>query len=534
MAAAIAHGDSNRLVARISNVLGHGAAAAGSGATNRELQQEMVHFSRIVDLGWLGEVPADKRLRRSTRLHSRLKFLVELFLASRSRTEMDIGRTRTKTLSATEGEAASVYFLAARQDDQTFLFSFSTDTRRQQRHLAFITRLLLDYLSPIEALYATAYYCRVVLNSFSTTITLDTPTEGKFSQRTSLDPVVDPAGAEARGLQSWLVANLPTSKPSGSEGVAIFPDRVEIAYEDDTVVLTLPRATEVGPIAFPAQLVPALSDRLKRVCSLECGHIHLDRLLDEDQRLGIRLGAEIVDEFARVGARVPVLPLLDDDHVSCVLRPTEVLSLFMSVRPSLVVSMIPESSPIVRMITVALYRRVIASSHPGRVKRLGDNLYFRVTPRSYVELFEDVDGICATGCIFFEVALLIYRTAPAIFEGIFETYFNTHGIHSAILDILSGPDEPDAKTIALSELYSRWRMVTSVVEADDELVGKAFAAVEVAVGRMPIHINVLESYYSSQQDKVREFMDALGLPINLISVYFDSRSGTVSMSSLGA
>lgn len=68
--------------------LEHGAGEAGAGSS--EIQQELVHFSRIVDIGHLGlhagvDEHTLRRLRGSSRLPDSLKVLSELLVVTRAR-----------------------------------------------------------------------------------------------------------------------------------------------------------------------------------------------------------------------------------------------------------------------------------------------------------------------------------------------------------------------------------------------------------------------------------------------------------------
>jgi hypothetical protein len=131
--------------------------------------------------------------------------------------------------------------------------------------------------------------------------------------------------------------------------------------------------------------------------------------------------------------------------------------------------------------------------------------------------------------VLFESALLVYRTNPEAFDAY--TVRRVPGeddVHLAAARILDTREPHDAKARRLAGLYERFSAITDPADPDpgfSDLVARVLA--EVPAGTA--HLNVLEDYYEVQQSKVRELLAVLGLPFRLVTLFFNTQSGRVSI-----
>lgn len=161
------------------------------------------------------------------------------------------------------------------------------------------------------------------------------------------------------------------------------------------------------------------------ILSIECGHIHLDRDIDMDQEFGMAIGSAVFQYLTQRQFPPYLAPMIDDDHVLIQLKPEQYFEFFLQKIGGEDISfeLIPESSPIIRAITTALYARLQSSENFKFVEQQGGNLYLHVDSHITCELFEDFHGRCDNGCVFFEVALLLFRSAPQFFSEYFHRRF---------------------------------------------------------------------------------------------------------------
>jgi hypothetical protein len=270
------------------------------------------------------------------------------------------------------------------------------------------------------------------------------------------------------------------------------------------------------------------------VASIECGHIHLDRDLDADQETGTSLGARALQVLAGRQQRTPVLtPMMDDDHVLVRLRPQDYQAFLQRRLGNIAMHLLPESSPIVRAVVTALWQRLHRLGLGRRLRQRGSNMFLRLNSGAeFCELFEDYQGqdrpgTAATGCVFFESALLVYRSAPAWFDGYFRDRFGLDtGVHEQAAGILDGSGGHDERRERLARFYERFSAVTDPRRPDPGFL----AVVDDVIARVSggvAHLNVLEDYYEVQQAKVRVLLQLLDLPIRLITLHFNAQTGRV-------
>jgi hypothetical protein len=165
------------------------------------------------------------------------------------------------------------------------------------------------------------------------------------------------------------------------------------------------------------------------------------------------------------------------------------------------------------------------------VKR-GGNLYLEhVLVRC--ELFEDVEGRCDNGCVLFEVGLLAYRSALGAFHAAFHERFHLQmSIHADILSQLDRTDVPfNAVAHDVQRMCRRFEELTDPLNPDDQWCALCDRVMAGMYPAPPLHINVLEDYYESQQEKVRGLIELLGLPFSLATVFFNSSTGRVALAS---
>jgi hypothetical protein len=153
--------------------------------------------------------------------------------------------------------------------------------------------------------------------------------------------------------------------------------------------------------------------------------------------------------------------------------------------------------------------------------RRGRNLFLHLDDGSTCELFEDFTGSPVTGCVLFEAALLVYRTAPDEFDAYIARGFPSGvDVHQAAALVLNGEEPHDAKVRSLTQLYERYQAVTDPASPDEDFSALVSRVLD-AVSPGTVHLNVLEDYYEVQQGKVREF--------GLVTVFFNAQSGRVSV-----
>ncbi|MEU0236087.1 hypothetical protein ABZ234_00190 [Nocardiopsis sp. NPDC006198] len=509
--------------------------ASQDGEALRELQQELVHFSRIVDLGEIGfTVPAQdglKRLRRSHRLPDSLKVLSELLIVVRARmayrgAAVVLPPSRRPGLVRTEVADTVIAHPAEHADHVLVLRSPAARPRKQA---LFYFRELLAYLTPLEAATALcAYLAEVPQRSRGLELALLCLVPSGRTQTLHWRPTTVKGNVFERAL-----ALLPDrSAAAGEWTIGLNAEDVAAAITvDGTCVHTL----ALAPAGHHSVDLDTLTDqaaatiasyRGPQIRSIECGHVHLNRDLDPDQVAGARIGAAVRARLTGVQDRPPrITPMVDDDHVLVKLRPCDYTAFLHQHLDGAPFSLIVESSPIVRAIACVLYQRVTAGPQRSALTRRGANLFVELPGSTVCELFEDIANTAVTGCVMFEVALLIYRTDPDAFDDYFDHRFplDQH-IHAQACAVLDGGQDHDAKADQLARLYAPYAPVTDPHTPDPDFTAflKAFLASLAAPAG---HLNVLEDYYEVQQDKVRALLRFLDIPLELATLHFNTHTG---------
>ena len=530
----------------------------GVRGNRRELQQELVHFSRIVDLGTVGfaALPSEgsKRIRNSHRLPSDLKVLAELMTVTRGR-RLQRGLPVTPAGSRRPGTVTTEphvqVLVQCPRHSEDYVLVAAGGRRRLRQQAAFYFGNLLPYLPPGDAFTVlTAYLSDIAPTSGLRLVllTADTPMgmragtwaaspalpEDPFAAALSLLPQFTELGAQDGAAQ-------PSRVSTGPLAVAFQEGKASIVYTEDggleshlTVVPVRPMptrsATNAADLANRAidLLGPRIGNAFAR--SIECGHIHLDRDLDIDQETGTQIGAAVFQVLSEQQTMAPLLcPMMDDDHVLVQLRPLDYLAFLRRHFPGSPLRLIPESSPVIRAIAVSLYMRLLSMCKEADFARRGRNLFLHLDDGSTCELFEDFTGAPVTGCVLFEAALLVYRTAPGEFDAYIARRFPSGAdVHQAAALVLNGEEPHDAKVRSLTQLYERYQAVTDPASPDEDFSALVSRVLD-AVSPGTVHLNVLEDYYEVQQGKVRELLAALRLPFGLVTVFFNAQSGRVSV-----
>jgi len=523
----------------------------------RELQQEILHFSRIVDLQDGSEALQNKRLRNSKLIPESLKVLCEFLTVARARVLQRgeaIAKPRSRPDRQMQVELGPAYMLVHDQEPSDYLLLLRGGDLPLRRDLAYLYASLLTYLTPGESL--SALFIHV----------LETQPPGSGVAMALLEPACDGCfnltrwshwtgqqdGADR--LEAWLGHLAERERIAlGSGPVALMPS---VAPAPTATCFTVdPRGItqlvlEVGglqgghclhlawlnrPLQSEEEIVRAAMTLAKARCqapvtSIESGHVHLDRQLDGDQTLGAKIGYALFRHLAETQAIPPRLhPMVDDDHVLVQLAAKDYQAFFQASHPGAPFELIPESSPIIRAIACAMFSLI--SGNSSKAKHLamqGGNLLLKVPEGNILcEVFEDFHGKCDNGCVFFEVALVIYRSDHATFSHAFHRYFGLEeDVHERVLHALD-PIQPHDKIIHELRAYgARFESATNPHKSCRFFV----ELLETFLNRqdqVAVHVNVLEDYYEAQQFKVRKLLRYLNVPAQLWSLHFNGLTGRV-------
>lgn len=520
-----------------------------------ELQQELVHFSRIVDIGTLGfdEGIANQAMRRlcgSSTIPNALKVVSELIIVTRSRIlqrglSVDLPWLRPHPAANCElDDVASVWI----PDELDYILIVTSPRRRTRKNLGYRFNSLLAYLTPAEAVQALwAYACGEKLHTWLEVTLVSASSEARGSVVCWNHPGGDISRCSENAL-SWCRSHLPAIRQlsTGYSAVSANSHGIEIAAhptgEYVTVSVSTARSNACSvtlkskpqPGAASAVKMRARARDLLRsyegpdIRSIECGHIHLDRSLDVDQEVGVILGSEALRTVSQRQTSPPALtPMMDDDHVLVRLRPALYRAFLEDSFPGERMHLIAESSPIVRSIVCALWVRLNNLGLAHRCRERGRNLFFELDRHHYCELFEEFSGDATTGCVFFELGLLIYRSAPVWFDDYFRSRFAQEcGVHESAFEILDSAQGHDDKAARLRAFYAAFVAVTNPHRPDAALTRLVEEVIESASPGIA-HLNVLEDYYETQQDKVRLLIELLRLPIRLLTIHFNAQTGRV-------
>ncbi|MEK0161891.1 MULTISPECIES: hypothetical protein [Pseudoalteromonas] len=503
---------------------------------SNELQQEILHFSRIVDIegvtNLLGkETPTcNKRLARSKYIDSNLKVLIELLtvvserIVSSGNDFIDFPLQHLSTIKSVNDSTETYSYPEFRTP---YVLAVSYSSSRRRRELGFLYRNILNFIGPRLALQVLTlshlidvghldnFYAEVITHRDEEWITIKVePSSGEDVYRIteSMLPAVVCIN-ESKFFSNYQILDngeLKVSLPFGEVDIAPphFGELEDRVLEDTAIT-----AIEVGI--------------KEEVVSMESGHLHLDRLPSRDQKIGIRLGKVVADCIKKMHGKVVALtPMYDDDHVLVKTTPEQYNNLFKDELGIEEVTLIPESSPIVKSIAIALYQKIVSDKFNQNVYQGGGNLYLRIDDKFTVEIFEDFQNEHTTGCVFFETSLLIYRSCPELFNELFLSKYPEHpSIHSSADAIWSESNlSHDERAIKLKGFYGNFEDVCNPHKPDSEFVNSLIQIIEKIDCH---HLNVLEDYYEVQQEKVRRLLEVLNVNIRLSSLHFNRFTGRV-------
>lgn len=546
------------IVSITSSYLESGSYVAGAVQDMSELQQEIVHFSRIVDVDPIGldgdEARAVRRLRKSINVPDSLKVLSELFIVARARVIQRGGSVPSPVLrpSGVRSDIGEAVLVQAAVESTDFGIKITSSRRRLRRQAAYYFDALLSWLTPAEASLAISVYLAEAAGKHAFEIdaawmhgqTMVGLLSSHSDPEAEYDTPFDAAMAAFPRLQSvaatpeFAIEASQRAVQAGALTVLTRVDGPAINFETGvdggslTVALSpLAYAPTPDPNSLALTAVGLLSQiGCGPVRSIECGHVHLDRDLDIDQEVGARIGKEVYGYLRAQGGPPPMMaPMVDDDHVLVKLRPSEFTD-FMRKRLGTEneFHLILESNPIVRAIVVTLFDQLRTNS-PQRLAYRGGNTYVRLNDGTHCELFEGWEGSIANGCVLFETALLVYRTDVARFdEHVRRRLGFNEDIQNKAANILDSDLAHDQKVAEIRSLYMPLDPLTNPRSPDLEfscLVHEILSTVEPQV----VHLNVLEDYYEVQQNKVRKLLALIGIPIRLISIHFNATTGRISI-----
>lgn len=282
-------------------------------------------------------------------------------------------------------------------------------------------------------------------------------------------------------------------------------------------ILTLPlgKTAEYKPKVITEATLEEEAARIREFChnagigfiNIEAGHIHADHSPTRRQQAGIGIGAFL--SKALDGIEVKQCTMVDEDHVPNTIDYRQYLLLMGSLGFP-VDEVVLESSPVVREIAVSAISALFAK-YPDYLYNRGNALIFNIPGTSLeVELIKDVNvAPFELGCVIFDVGLTLYKTHPELAH----LYSLDDGsfLHREMLSIYNQYQNPDQRLAAVKAA------VPIKTDSFDQI--KDTQELPEVNGKRAI-INVLEGFYSPQQDKLKGVMQALGLPIIVIDVCF--------------
>lgn len=518
--------------------------------THQELPQEILHFSRIVDLAPLESRSTNRRLQKSRRLHLNIKFLSELMILVRSRRKQKLASSRELQIGF--GEASLVPTNAANcvlcvyEHAIPHLLEVHATSRKFSRYIHFMHRELLHHLTPLESLLCICSHINLIAEDDHIVIRAvglrNDQSNFSFAWPRTVESSLTNCNQADRlwgefinlcfaRTPDWIVgtgilSNLALAEYFQSSEMALAAQVRDVQVKCDG----LGDQAAIG--ACVASLAKHLSVLPNELTSIECGHVHLNRRIDIDQEIGCALGKEVIDYYRndRKVSGISVFPMFDDDHVSVFTTPTEFSTFIGHNLRNGEATVLPESSPIIRSIAVSLVRLQVNKS-AARLLARGENLYLVSPSGEFFELFEKYDANGPTGCVLFECALLLYRGNSDYFDMCFSDLFPGEDPHRVAIEILSSTAPPEARSKELVAYYARFASVTEPAR-----LRSAFDPAVKYLMDIPLfptaHLNILEDYYESQQRKVGRLIELMQLPVRLHTLFFNQHSFKVDIETI--
>lgn len=357
---------------------------------------------------------------------------------------------------------------------------------------------------------------------------------GRFATTLSADDRLVLALADWTGTPEELSVAL--SRPN-KKGRIQLNDNLELSFPDRRVVSFKPSATsEAGTSerdVIRDYLAKAVVEHPGPVeISMEVGHVHADRDIGPIQERGIELGSVVVREIEAINANrdpantvaVDIVPMIDDDHVVNRLS----YSNYQRVLAGMGVpaaEIVLESSPIVLDIACDLLR--VATRRDGEGYALvsrGDNRYLEGDVLR-IELVESADDEVHIGCIVYDTALTIYRTARAEMQELFRRRTGYEGdVHRDMLANYDSVKDPSERDRFRQRLDGLWKKPLAEILADARTPYldryRELQTQRADAGGALIVLNVLEDYYEPLELKVKQFAELLDVDIRLDCLLF--------------
>lgn len=247
--------------------------------------------------------------------------------------------------------------------------------------------------------------------------------------------------------------------------------------------------------------------------NIEAGHIHADTTASRRQLKGMEIGAKVAAGMEQNGISVVRSTMIDEDHVPNVLDHKAYLNL-MKQQGYELDEVVYESSPVIREIAVSTISTLVRK-YPENFQREGNALMFKIPDTDlYVEMVKDTTvEPFELGCVIFDTGLTLYKVYPELAT----LYTNRTGneIHQEMLDIYVKTRDIKERTRSVKETFP-YRSATA--QHIEQIAGlPEFSGEKRAI------LNILEGFYTPQQQKLEGMLKALGVPISLIDITFSNQ-----------
>ncbi len=266
--------------------------------------------------------------------------------------------------------------------------------------------------------------------------------------------------------------------------------------------------------------------------SMEVGHVHADRELGPIQERGIDIGGLVLRETAALNEtrtaeqriRFEIVPMVDDDHVVNRLSYSRYQRI-LAAKGVPAAEVVLESSPVMLDIACDLLKTALRQGGEGyALRRRGNNLYLESDPLR-LELVEDVDGDMHIGCIVYDTALTLYRTARDTMQSLFQARTGHRGnIHHQMLAHYDTVTDPQARAGYRQQLDRLWKRPFATLAAErDTPYLEAYNRLQRQrreAGEQFVVLNILEDYYEPLELKVKKLAELLGVEIVLDCLFF--------------
>lgn len=205
--------------------------------------------------------------------------------------------------------------------------------------------------------------------------------------------------------------------------------------------------------------------------------------------------------------------MIDEDHVPNVLDHDKYVNL-MKQQGFNLDEVIYESSSVIREISVLAASSLIAR-YPEHFKYEGNALVFNIPNTNLqIEIIKDVtEEPFELGCVIFDVGLTLYKIYPEL--GMAYRGSSGKSVHDEMKRIYSQENDMRERLRLVKEAFPPQTVVSQEIFSSEGLPNLP--------ERKAAIINVLEGFYTPQQQKLESLLKALDIPIALIDVTFSSQ-----------